>query len=96
MPPPLEAGVQVTVIAGPAQGSMVITDATGAYRLQIRAGVFRLRWSKAGFLPVESAEQALEAGGGEAFRTVAQAAHVDERECGGDSRQERDGTEWTK
>jgi hypothetical protein len=52
----------VTVIAGPAQGSMVMTDATGAYSLQIRAGVFRLRWSKAGFLPVESAEEALEAG----------------------------------
>ena len=47
MPPPLEAGVQVTVIA---------------YRLQIHAGAFKLRWSKAGFVPVESAEQALEAG----------------------------------
>jgi hypothetical protein len=62
MPPPLEPGVQVAVISGPAQGSMVMTDANGAYSLQIPPGTFKLRASKAGFLPVEGAEQILDAG----------------------------------
>lgn len=61
-PPPAEAGVQVSVIAGMGQGSATLTDARGAYRLDLPTGIFKLRWSRAGFLPLESEERRVEAG----------------------------------
>ena len=55
-PPPTLAGADVRVIAGSATGTTATTDASGAYRLQLPRGVFKLRWSKPGYLPMDSAE----------------------------------------
>jgi hypothetical protein len=61
-PEPVEAGVLVEIIAGAGQGSLVFTDTGGIYRLQLPRGPFRLRWSKRGFQPAESAEQVVDSG----------------------------------
>jgi hypothetical protein len=50
------AGVHVSVIAGPATGTTATTDSDGNYRLQLPPGTFKLRWSKPGYLPFDSAD----------------------------------------
>ena len=61
MPPPVQAGVVVTVVAGRAQGASAITDLNGSYALALPEGTFALRWSKTGFQTAESDAQSIEA-----------------------------------
>ena len=56
MPPPTLPGTDVSVIAGAAAGRTTTTDTNGEYRLQLPRGTFTLRWSKPGYLPMDSAE----------------------------------------
>jgi len=49
------AGASVEVTQGPAVGQQVTTDAAGAFALAIPEGVFRLRFSRPGYQPVDSA-----------------------------------------
>jgi hypothetical protein len=48
------SGAQVVVTEGPAAGQSVTTGADGAYRFELPAGPFRVRWSAQGFEPRES------------------------------------------
>lgn len=61
MPPPVQAGVAVTVVAGRAQGSSAVTDLNGSYTLALPEGTFALRWSKTGFQTIDSDIQSIEA-----------------------------------
>jgi Carboxypeptidase regulatory-like domain len=56
LPPPALAGADVIVISGSATGTSTTTDPNGEYRLQLPRGLFKLRWSKPGYLPMDSAE----------------------------------------
>jgi len=48
------SGAQVVVTEGPAAGQSVTTGRDGAYRFELPAGPFRVRWSSQGYEPRES------------------------------------------
>jgi hypothetical protein len=62
MPAPVEGGVVVSVVAGSASGLSTVTNAQGAYALQLPEGFFRLRFSKSGFQIQETADQSVASG----------------------------------
>ena len=57
------SGAQVLVTEGPGAGQSVTTSADGAYRLELPAGPFRLRWSAQRFEPRDSSPGVVTAGG---------------------------------
>jgi len=63
-------GAQVVVTEGPGAGQSVTTGADGAYRFELPAGAFRVRWSAQGYEPRESDPGTLLAGSTTAVNAV--------------------------